>query len=247
MKAFEEAAFLRFEEQMVLHGHGFSPKLCEVIGDRQLRVALRQARLRATGHGFTFRGPLRLYVEMMFLCGSDFDTDPQFPAVGRILRTPGDQMARAEQLYGLVLDYQKKVAGTNLVFTRKALNDLLALIQNLPAFSSTNFLPGMLREMHRVYPQRAEYIGDPALTALIREGQTKARQYDFPIRGEVLIVTLMSAFGHGCIDDPLYPWIANTLNDERIVSASARAERLEKKAATWLKHVLAEPQKSEDE
>ena len=48
----------------------------------------------------------------------------------------------------------------------------------------------------------------------------------------------MYAFGHGCVDDPLYPWIGNTLSDEKIAEPSVRAERLERKALTWLNHVL---------
>ena len=53
------------------------------------------------------------------------------------------------------------------------------------------------------------------------------------------MVALMFAFGHGCANDPLYPWIANTLRDERIADSAARADRLERKALTWLNHVLA--------
>ena len=54
----------------------------------------------------------------------------------------------------------------------------------------------------------------------------------------VIRMLLMFAFGHGCCDDPLYPWIARTLNDERITDPPARAKRLETKALTWLDHVL---------
>ena len=54
---------------------------------------------RAEGYGFTNRGPLRLFIEMMFLCGSGFDTDPQYPAVGAVLRAAGDQMQRAQMIF----------------------------------------------------------------------------------------------------------------------------------------------------
>jgi len=53
----------------------------------------------------------------------------------------------------------------------------------------------------------------------------------------------MFSFGHGCTDDPLYPWISRTLHDERIVNSEARAARLEKKAVTWLEHVNARNEK----
>ena len=56
-----------------------------------------------------------------------------------------------------------------------------------------------------------------------------------------LLAILMFSFGHGCLDDPLYPWMSQTLSDERITDVSARAERLERKSITWLDHVLARP------
>ena len=59
------------------------------------------------------------------------------------------------------------------------------------------------------------------------------------VREMALVIVLMLAFGHGCADDPLYPWIARTLQDEAITDPAARAKRLEKKALTWLEHVLA--------
>jgi hypothetical protein len=241
MRVFEEAARRRFEDEMVVHSQEFSPKLCEVLGEAQLRVALRQAIERASLYGFTFRGPIRLYIELMFLCGSDFDSDPQYPAAAAILRSPDGQMQRAEQIYAKVLDYQENVSGPEAVNTRTALADLLVLARKPLAFSPADFVPGMLHEMHRIFPQKASYVGDPGLTALIRKGRAEAGKHHFPIRGEALMVTLMFAFGHGCASDPLYPWIARTLEDERIVDPAARAERLEKKAVTWLEHVLASP------
>jgi hypothetical protein len=43
MKVFEEAALRRFEDEMVVHSKELTPRLCEVLGDEQLRVALRQS------------------------------------------------------------------------------------------------------------------------------------------------------------------------------------------------------------
>lgn len=94
--------------------------------------------------------------------------------------------------------------------------------------------------MYQAFPRKATYLGRPALKAVIVEGRAAAKRYSLTtLRAEALIVILMYAFGHGCIDDPLYPWISQTLNDPRIVDATARGERLERKALTWLDHVLA--------
>jgi hypothetical protein len=244
MKVFEEAALRRFEDEMVVHSKEFTPRLCEVLGDEQLRVALRQAMKRAEAYGFTFRGPIRLYIELMFLCGSDFDTDPQYPAIGEVLNASGDQMQRAEQLHEGVIDYQGKVSGPDGVNVRKALEALSVFARKPVTVSSSDFVPAMLQEMTRAFPKKVVYTGEERLTRLIQEGRAEAREYAFPtVRGEALIVILMFAFGHGCTHDPLYPWIARTLKDERIKDPAARAERLEKKAITWLDHVLARPPK----
>jgi hypothetical protein len=240
MQAFEEAARRQFDEEMVAHSKGFAPSLCEVISDEQLRVALRSAMTRADSYGFTYRGPIRLFIEMMFLRGSDFDTDPQYPAMEEILRTEGDQMERAEQIHQEYLNYLDKVSGPGAANVRKALNDLLIFARNPGTYSSNDLVARMLQEMNRIFPQKTAYVGETNLKILIDEALVEARMYDFlDVRSQALIVILKFAFGHGCTDDPLYPWISRTLKDERIIDPAARAARLEKKAITWLEHVVA--------
>jgi hypothetical protein len=240
MLAFEQAALRRFEDEMVVHSKDFSPILCEIIGEDQLRVALRQAMARAARYGFTNRGPIRLFIEMMFLCGSAFDTDPQYPTWSKILRSSDDQMDRAEQIHEGFLDYLERVSGPGAVNVRKALKDLLTVARKPVTFSANDFVAGMLQEMTRTFPQKTVYVGEEALTALIHEGVGEARKYGFAtVRPEAMVVVLMFAFGHGCTYDPLYPWISRTLRDARIIDSAARAQRLEKKAVTWLEHVVA--------
>lgn len=233
-----------FEDEMVLHLAEFSPALFNVIKEDQLRVVIRFGIKQADEYGFNFRGPIRLYLELMLLFGSHFDTDPQYPWAKTILKSDAPQMERAEQLHEKNLDYQEKVSGPDAVNTRKALEDLSVMARNPATFSSNDFVADIRREMNRVFPQKANYIGEDGLTALINEGDAEAQKYSFPtVRGKSLIVVLMYAFGHGCTDDPLYPWISRTLNDERIIEPSAREARLEKKATTWLEHVLDNPRK----
>ena len=242
MEVFRQAALAAFEDEMVAHSRDFSPVLCEVIGEDKLRVALRSTMARAIGYGFTNRGPIRLCVEMMFLFGSAFDTDPQYPWATEILQAPGEQMGRAEQLFDQILEYQKKVSGPDLANTMKALREVAVLARTHLEISLSRFVPDMLREIHRVFPQKADYIGREQLTKLIRKGQSEAQSCRLSsVEAEALMVVLMLAFGHGCSSDPLYPWIGNTLRDPRIIDPAARAERLKKKAVTWLDHVLARP------
>lgn len=240
MKVFEQAARPHFEDEMVAHSKEFSPRLSEILGDQRLRVALRVAITKAEGYGFTYRGPIRLFIEMMFLCGSGFDTDPQYSVVGEVLRASGDQMQRAEQIHQGFLDYLERVSGPGASNVHRALRDTLNFAKSPKELSTKDFEATMFRELSRVFPEKAVYIGEKGLNQLILEGVAVARKFGFSSpHGQGLMVVLMFAFGHGCTDDPLYPWISSTLQDQRIIDPLARAKRLEKKAITWLEHVVA--------
>lgn len=240
MQAFNQATIAAFEDEMVVHSQEFSPRLCEVIGEEQLRAALRKAIDRAGEYDFTLRGPVRLFVELMFLYGSDFHTDPQYPWISKILQGSDHEMTRAKQLRFKTIEYQEKVSGPDVANTRKCLEELSELAQQELTVSHDEFGTRVLSELNRVFPQKFEFTGEEGIRALIHEGRNVAREYRFPtVRGAVMVVILMFAFGHGCTEDPLYPWIARTLKDELIVNPAARSKRLEKKALTWLDHVLA--------
>lgn len=242
MDVFRAVALRAFEDEMVEHLAGFSPPLFKAAGEEQMRKAIRLGMERAAGYGFDLRGPVRLYLELMLLFGSRFDTDPQYPWATETLtnRDSGPQMQRAERLYERTMDYRRQVAGPTDAYTLKALRNIRAFASQALSFPIEDLVPAMLREIAIVYPEKAAYIGSESLSALIRKGSDGARIQRFSTtRGMALVIVLMLAFGHGCGADPLYPWIARTLNDKTIADPDERAKRLEKKALTWLDHVLA--------
>lgn len=240
MKVLEEAAWLSFEDEMVVHSRKFAPELCRVIGEEELRTALRRTMKRALGYGFTYRGPIRLCIELMFLFGSGFDDDPQYPMLGKILKAEGDQMDRAEEIGREVDGYLHKVSGPDNAYEARALRNFSIVARRPVSFSSGDIVEALVREMTEIYPQKAGYIGEKGLVALIAEGRNEAHKHGFnSIEGEAMMVRLMYGFGHGCTDDPLYPWISRTLKDDKITDPAARAGRLEKKALTWLDHIPA--------
>jgi hypothetical protein len=229
-----------FEDEMVAHLADFSPPLFNVIKEDQMRVAVRFGIERAGECGFTLRGPIRLYLELMLLFGSHFDNDPQYPWAGEIVHDDsGVEMERAERLHRQTIEYQEKVSGADGVNTRQALGELATLGKNSVAVSAASLVEDIYREMNRVFPQKAKFIGEAGLKTLINEGRAAAEKHNFrSAREQTLMVVLMYAFGHGCSADPLYPWISRTLNDTRIQEPALRAKRLEKKALNWLDHVL---------
>jgi len=231
-----------FENEMVVHLAEFSPPLFKAVKEEQLRKVIRFGIAQADTYGITFRGPIRLYLELMLLFGSYFDTDPQYFWAGEILRDrdSAPQMERAEHIYEKTLDYREKVAGDRDEYTRKALRRISELAQKPLAFSSADRVTAMLAGMGEVYPEKTEYLGADALRLLINQGLDAAEKNNFSTdRAIALPVVLMFALGHGCFEDPLYPWIAKTMNDEAITDPEARAQRLEKNALTWLNYVLA--------
>ncbi len=239
MKILEDAVWQGFEDEMADYSREFNPVLCGVLDEGELRKALRKTIKRARGYGFTCRGPIRLCIELMHLFGSSFDTDPQYPMFGEILKSPGHEMDRAGQLYAAVGDYLDKVSGENGIHEGRALERFSTVVREPIRYSPEEFEEAMVREMIRIYPQKAVLIGEEGLTVLIREGRQEAHTYGFnTVQAEALVVRLMYGFGHGCTDDPLYPWISRTLKDEKITDPSSRAKRLEKKALTWLDQVL---------
>jgi hypothetical protein len=177
----------------------------------------------------------------MLLYGSAFDTDPQYPWAKKELKSLRGQLYRAQRLHESNLAYQEQVSGPVAGNTRAALERLLVLAHQNRVFKLASLESEMLIEIGHIFPEKATYIGEARLRSLIHEGSNEASKYSLPVRGSVLLITLMLAFGHGCIGDPLYPWISRTLNDPRIVDARARSARLEKKATTWLRYALDKP------
>ena len=68
--ALENAMARRFQDEMVAHLAEFSPPLFRVIKEDQMREAVRFGIQKAGQYGFTLRGPIRLYLELMLLFGS---------------------------------------------------------------------------------------------------------------------------------------------------------------------------------
>ena len=239
---FRKEAQRNFEKSMLAHLGNFSPPLFKTLGEEQMLKAIRLGIDRAGSHGFTLRGPVRFYLELMLLFGSHFDTDPQYPWASAILtnQDAGSQMQRAEWLFDKTMDYRKRVSGPEDAYSLEALRNIALFVQHPLPLSSENYIPAIIKEIANIYPQKAAYVGNEGLETLIRKGIGGAQRQRFTtVRGVTLVIVLMLAFGHGCGNDPLYPWIANSLKGDSAPTPEAKATLLEKNALIWLEYKLS--------
>jgi hypothetical protein len=219
MKVFEQASSRSFEDLMVQHIKEFAPKHVEAIGDQVVHQIVVSGIERAREYGFTTRGPVRFYIELMFMLGSDFDTDLQLPWAAETLKksdqTP--QHIKADELYDKAMDYVDKVIGSNYEFEIEALRRGLQIrLEDVPVSSRSSFRDEALTHLRRLYPQKCEYMGETRLRLLIQRGLELAQRKKISNdKMAAIFIGLMFTFGHGCFTDPQFPWIASTLNDDQ--------------------------------
>ena len=241
MDAFKQGALRTFENSMLTHCFEFAERHCDAIGQERLRQVIRLGIERASDYGLTLRGPVRFYIEMMFMFGSSFDSDPQYPWVSAILKDENlpDQMQRADALYDKEMEYFTTVFGPNGEYALAALRAIPGFAKSPLAITTENFASRMLAQLKQLYPEKCNYIGDECLQNVIQEATEMAETHQFlNPRSLALFVVLMFAFGHGFMDDPLFPWIAHTLNDPKLSAPEDKSRRLEERMLVYLDEVL---------
>lgn len=234
IKAFEIAAKKKFENEMVHHMEQFAPLTFKVIGEQGVRKVIEMGIERARKYGFINRGPARFYIEMMFMFGSNFDTDPQYPWATRILEDTdkGNQMWQADRLYNKAMHYVENVVGSENRYEMEALQRLILMrFEDIPTAGQD--IANMLSDMH---PRKCEYMGRNSLNALIETGDIKAKSFSaYTTKGGAVFVGLMFIFGSGCFIDPQFPWVASTLDNPSIDDTDKKLERLFLKTITYMK------------
>jgi hypothetical protein len=212
---------MAFVEEMMEDCRWFAPALARSIGPRGLRRYVSDRWQRAESFGFTLRGPVRTFIETSLLFGSNFDTDPQYAWAGKILRSEGAEMDRAMRIWEGTTAHQAKVT---LWAQRKALFRWTFGGRPPTARSRGRFIEEALAEVHRVYPEKAEFVGDEALRRLIDEAFTEGERCGLSEPAEyAIVVALFLVLGHGCSHDPLFPPMMEAFQ----ISASSSAERAE--------------------
>ncbi len=242
IRALEEVAELHFEEGLVEHIKEFAPKHAEVIGDGNVREAVKTGIERAKEYGFSKRGPIRFYVELKFMLGSEFDTDFQLPWANETLVNDEieDELQRADLLHEKLVEYLEIVNGPKNEFALKALGKLSrAKLGNYTA-AGRSIGTHIKMALKDVYPKKYEYLGEEGVETLITKAKESAKVFGVTSEnGLSVLASLIFAVGHGFGDDPLFPWIKNTLNDKSVADSNERTDRLETKARIYFENALS--------
>jgi hypothetical protein len=236
-----DGAHCGFENFLVGHLAGFTPLHSKSLGDAGIRALIREGVDKARGHGMTSRGPVRLYVELIVLLGIDFDTDPQYSRAGETLRdlSLGDETERADWLHDQVMGLLETVGGPNREYAIRSLRRSAGLPLHGLRIESPEFGEFAIRQMREIYPEKVDYVGEPALLELASRAAEEARVHGIATNeGVNLLLGLMFAVGHGCTRDPKYPWIAGTLANPKMPQPEKRVERLYAKSMTYLEAAL---------
>lgn len=234
---FRQQAQLAFEDEIVDHLRKFAPKLCTILEGQHIRQVIQLGINRAKKYGFTNRGPVRFYIDLMTMLGSYFDTDPQYSWAAETLNNPDyfDQMIRAEALYDKTDSYLKAVLEPNKEHSQCALWVLSDLDADLPLYNDADLEQQMLAFMKSLFPEKYNYVGEISLHTLYNYALQEAEAYSLGTKGgKALFVGLMYMLGHGFARDPLYPLLLDALNNSTLMDHEIRISELKRKSFIYL-------------
>jgi len=231
-----------FVEEMVEHLNEFTPAHAKSLGSKALQEVVQLGVQRAGKYGFTQRGPVHLYIELMAIFGSEFDTDPQYEWASTTLTRPWGserQLRRANVLYLEANDYLDAAFGSKNKYAIAALRRTLSEGLDFVPHSSENINQQILRNLRHIAPEKCSIVGSERLELLIRHGLSAAQAHGAQTAvAQSLVVLLMFELGHGCLTDPQFPWIRLTLAQEVLHDKRDIFQELRRKSHLYLEHIL---------
>lgn len=232
----------KFEERMLRYVQQYFLKQCEILGEVDTREVVRKSIIQANKYNFKSDHDVCIYINLVFMLGSGFDSDPMYPWAAALLHDEGigNPSMRIDQLYNKAIACLKETAGDQ----NKYLLPVLLGIKN----SSTDELLGqpngdienhLIERLGILYPQKCKAIGEENIRELIRHGIRTAESYAITNElGQRAFLFLMFMLGSDFHRDPLYPWAARILGDENKESGDVKAHRLVQEAREYLDNWL---------
>ena len=231
-------ALKKFEDEMVEHIKEFFPKYYEIHKEPLIRKIIQYGVDRAETYGFETKRDTPLFINLMFLLGSHFDEDVQYPWAAKILSDESivDPISRADKLYDTAVEYLDQVAGVENEYLGKTLLSIREIsIEAFAPMPTANVGDIAATQLQKIWRRKCQHMGEMTFRKLIRDGIESAKVYNIATeRGLVLYITLMFLLGSGFNKDPQFPWASKILKDQAILTESPRIDRLYKEAMAFL-------------
>jgi hypothetical protein len=232
MTVLQQDVVERFEQSLAAHLMHFAPRESRALGRNRLLTVVRLGRQRTEQYELANRESIRLYIELMFLLGSGFSTDPQYPWAAEALGTSwgtADEGERANTLHTGAIRYLHSVFGPKREYVSSALTRLL---EHRPGdLLGAGHLPeSLIERLSLIFPEKCAYIGQDGMQMLIYAASAAAEKHGLMgAQAAVLFTILMFVFGHEADRDPVNPWVEQVLRETAFMEPSIRIERLEHK------------------
>lgn len=229
-----------FTQGLVEHVRAFCPATANRLGATPLFDAVASLVQQAQAHGFTKRGPTRLWVELGFMFGSGFWCDPMLPWISREVAANDEsrQMDTAGRLYAQALKYRQRVGGPANAFYLDSLRRAESVSAMDPS-RGVQTLDQVVGVLDNIYPQRARFAGPEATAALVLDSAEFVRSRGSCDPVDILVVALsMSYFGHHFHCDPQFPWLSRIFSRQQNAGQTTEIAHLRKIAVAYLQSVL---------
>lgn len=226
--------------ELVAHCNKNFPYLQATLGEEALRQTLTECVNKAEQVGYTQRGPVIFYIEMLIILGIDCENDLQYPWIKQTIEKNKNlsQINQVNELHSLVTEYLEKITGNQNQYLYKALEKVQMLTLNNLGVKKEQYIENVRHFLYEIYPEKYQQTPYENITELIKHG-TKKAYYDYGFEEAnhaALIVLLMFFLGHQFDHDPFYSWASLEKTNMKVkqLTIEAKAERLASRAKVWL-------------
>jgi len=245
MTTFRTAAFRRFEDDMVEHVKEFFPNHYRIAGEPIVRNVIQYGIERSQMYDFTTERNMCLYITVMFMLGSNFDTDFFFPWAHEILKdkSEADPSVQADKLANTALDFMKRIAGENNADINRAFLTLRKEHTQIISQDPTgNFAIHIKNLLQRLFHRKYVVLGDQTIDRLVNVGRKTAADYGITsVNGQILLIVLMFFLGSACDREPFLPWIKDILTDPTMEDQGKKVKRLYEESVNYMEKWLTKP------
>ena len=201
-------AYENYINELVTHCDQHYPYFKAMLGEEKLTQIIYQGVEKAKLTGFTQRGAVQLYIDLLIILGWSFETDPQYYWLQETLQTVGyqPQINTATTLYQQVNTYLDTVSGKNGEYLFVANEKIAQLSLETINVRQNHFMQDMLDLLQVCHVQKYQLTDQDQLVLLIQNGIKKSK-IDYQLQQPesiALMVVLMFLIGHKFDHDPFY-------------------------------------------